>query len=195
MKKSLLIVLLVVFAGVSANAQLFIGGGIGINVNSTDNTSEFGFNLFPEVGYSLNDRFDIGIDVGFGINSQKQEVLTLITKTTTTNWSIAPYARYAVFQYKKFSILGKGSLMVFGNGTKTKTGDATPVRDSSTGFGIEILPMLTYDLTQKFTLYTELNFLTLGLSTSRGVTSFRLGADADNLVNVGDIRIGFFYKF
>lgn len=59
MKKILIVFLMVTACGLFANAQFYIGGGVGLDFSSTDPQTDFGFSLRPEVGYSLNDRFDL----------------------------------------------------------------------------------------------------------------------------------------
>ncbi len=65
------------------------------------------------------------------------------------------------------------------------------------------MPGLAYDLTDRLSLETSLNFLSLGYynttekngASKDKTTSFNIGAGLDNIVTVGNISIGAIYRF
>ncbi|MDR2087690.1 MAG: hypothetical protein LBP72_11060, partial [Dysgonamonadaceae bacterium] len=110
-------------------------------------------------------------------------------------WGLAPYARYSFVEFGKFSVWGSAAL-AFGGG-ETGVGDNT---EKFTAFGLDIHPVLKYDLSDKFTLLTNLNFLNIGFTQvnvkdAATVTNFGLGVDAGDVATLGAINIGFLYKF
>lgn len=235
MKKVLLLVAMVCM-GFFANAQLYVGGGLGVDFGSTkpkegDKSKDFGFFISPEVGYSLNDKMDVGVNLSLGVAKYERDIwdgingafdnlglgdmdldwddVELAKELKLTTWQFAPYFRYSLVEFGKFKVLGKASLYVLGGkGTLVPhTGNIEP-EYKITQFGLNVTPMLTYDLSEKFVLFTDLNFLSLGFSSSKMKievgdffsdentnTGFNLGVDANNAYNVGAITVGFAYKF
>lgn len=64
--KKLVLVLAFAFAGImSANAQVWIGGGLGADVEKNHTM----FNIAPEVGYMINDQFTIALGADYRFDS------------------------------------------------------------------------------------------------------------------------------
>ncbi len=187
MKKVLLIVALALATFAGANAQWYAGGSLGFESNSDKSgiDPKSGFSLAPEVGYYLTDKFDIGLDFGFVTGKNQSD-------DKFSYWIIAPYARYSFLQFGKFEVLGKGSL--FFSGYDFDNGD------KGTEFGINVAPIVAYNLTDNFVLFTELNFVSLNFTSvspdgGDTYTQFGLGVDANGIANTGNIQIGMVYKF
>ncbi|MDR1737480.1 MAG: hypothetical protein LBR66_01485 [Candidatus Symbiothrix sp.] len=180
-------------ASIAANAQLYVGGSLGLTTSATKNgsveTTTSSFTLAPEVGYSLSDKFDVG-----GVLSLTGSDNNGVSSTSA--WSFAPYARYAVAELGKFKLLGKALISMGGN--KVKAGSTLTTDNTTVAVGV--LPMVTYSLTDHVLLTTELSFLRLGFSTtSNGLTdatsaSFNFGANS-NLFTTGNLLVGFAYIF
>lgn len=71
MKKTLLAAVMAVFA-MTASAQVYVGGQIGFSTSSvnadidgTNSISGTSFKILPEVGYKINDKWAVGIQVGY----------------------------------------------------------------------------------------------------------------------------------
>ncbi len=199
MKKVFIIVSLVL-TGITANAQWYAGGSLNFGTatdkdndgNKQNTVTSFG--LSPEIGYYLNDRFDIGLAFGIGTASTKNH--TADTKRTITTWSVAPYVRYSFIQFGKFEVIGRGSLSV--EGAKAK--DESDNEIKSTTFGINITPVLAYNLTDHLTLQTGLNFASIGFNSTNvkdggSENGFNFGFDSTDVTTLGDITVGFIYKF
>ena len=68
--KKLFITLAFVAAAVFAQAQLFVGGNLGVNmgstkVESTKTQKTFGFEVKPNVGYMFSENMGAGIALGY----------------------------------------------------------------------------------------------------------------------------------
>jgi hypothetical protein len=96
--KKLVLVLAIVFAGVmSANAQVWIGGGLGANIQK----NQTGVSLAPEIGYMIPDSpFTVALGTIYNHNSIKGGA-------TTNSLSLQPY-----FRYVPCTIGGKFSLFL-----------------------------------------------------------------------------------
>lgn len=195
MKKILLVVSLFCATVMVANAQLYVGGALGLGFGSVKNNdgdklySTTTFALFPEVGYSLNEKVDLGISVGFGLASLKPEGGDAIK---ATSWEVAPYLRYSVVEFGKFKLMGKASLYAMG------IKDADEVE--TTKLGLSVIPVLGYGISDNFVLLANLNFFSFGFDNTSvkdgGSTfGFGLGVNTNNALNTGDFTIGFAYIF
>ena len=189
--KKLLVILSLVFTGIAVNAQLYMGGSFDLRFSQTktDNgdkeTTSSTIGLFPEIGYYLNDKFDVGLDIGISSSVYNNHISD--NKTTTTSWLFSPFVRYSVIQAGNFELIGKGSAIV--DGSKTYT-----------SFGIQVVPILAYNLNDHIALQANLNFLSIGTSYNKvkdgdATTRLNFGFNANNLANIGNLTVGFIYKF
>ncbi|MDR1402910.1 MAG: hypothetical protein LBJ60_04305 [Tannerellaceae bacterium] len=195
MKKVTLIMFVAVIGILSANAQFYLGGSLDFKTKTEKpkggaKSTQSQFSIAPDVGYSLNQDLDLGIALGF--NNEKD-----ISSFKTSSWGISPYARYSFVEFGRFSVWGQAALFVGGskmNKLKTK----------STSFGLTLSPVLKYSLSKQFDLTTGLNFFNIGFSRTatkvngkkQGTdTSFGLGMDTGDIATLGNVSIGFAYKF
>ena len=83
--KKLVLVLAIVFAGaLSANAQLWIGGGLGAQVEKNYTA----FNVAPEIGYAINDQWQLALGTDFRFDKIKG------IEGAGTTLFLQPYVRY-----------------------------------------------------------------------------------------------------
>ena len=54
---------LVAVMSLTASAQVYVGGSVGLWRDY--NANETSFNLIPEVGYNLSDKWAIGLQIGY----------------------------------------------------------------------------------------------------------------------------------
>ncbi len=185
MKKVLLTAAIAVATVFAANAQWYVGGAIGIQSNSEKvGDPKFGINIAPEVGYYLSDKFDVGLDLTFGFSKSQAD-------TKTTDFVFAPYARYSFLQFGKLEVIAKGQAYIDYTHSKTGSADGT----GSTAFGLRVFPQVAYGLMDNIVLFTNLNFASFYVEGGDPGASFGIGVDANNLATLGDIQIGFVYKF
>ena len=66
MKKILMTLVAVAMMAVSANAQVYVGGSIGIgSVKNGNGDTETTYKFLPEVGFALNNNWSLGVVAGF----------------------------------------------------------------------------------------------------------------------------------
>lgn len=222
MKKILLSMALMAFIG-SANAQLWFGGSVGYNSNSTttvikpkggDETKSkpvsSSFSFSPKVGFQLGDAFEVGAMLTMGTKksfADKEDDKDNWMKTTT--WALAPFARYSFATFGKFSLKAVGELsfgqeipkssVVIGGKTEKDDGDKT------TTIALNVYPMMSYTLSDHFDLEASLNFF--GLSASSETTkdadnsnnkvvekSFSFFGNSNTVLTSGFVTVGFIYK-
>lgn len=223
MKKLFITLALAAATFVGANAQFFVGGDLGFELQSNNTGSSFStpfgtlsnnnndyteWNLFvnPKLGYSLDEKMSVGayINLGYAHVKLDNELTTMTdVKAGAFTWGVAPFFRYNIVSFGKFGIAAEAKLGVGGAVYNIKDVDAKPTEFN---FGIGVTPYLTYGLNDHWELETGLNFLTLGYSFSQldydvaGKDKekshlFGIGVDANNIATLGAITIGATYKF
>lgn len=188
MKKIALTSLLAMFAVSAANAETnyFVGGSFGLG---TDNDHESTFSIAPEFGWKYNSNWDFGVSAGFHHEHDSDWI-----DEDVYSYGANVFARYNVAEFGGVKLLLKGSI-----GAEFWNYDN--VTDSFTG--VEIIPMITYDISESFTLYAQLDFLkaSFGYSVEHGIDdidrSWEAGifANSGNVANTEDFQIGFTYNF
>ncbi len=196
MKKLLLTSLVAVFAASGAQAaDYFVGGSAAL---SMDNTHSKNFMVAPEVGWIYNEKWDLGVRVGFDY-SHNLDVAALNAEIDDVYmYGAGVFARYNVAEFGGVKLLLKGG--VDANFVTLSEADHT---ETAKMLGAYVVPMITYDISDAFTLYAELNFA--GLNASYVFENTELGledgwsigayADSADVANTSDFQIGFLYKF
>lgn len=206
--KKILFVVILVCAGMAANAQFYLGGSLGFGIASgkTDGGDKIGttlnFSILPDFGYSFNEKWDLGITAGFGMAQYKPDGQDAINKTKS--FGVAPYVRYSLVEFGKFKAMLKGE--IYFTSTENPLHDENPLEidypffGKKSNFGLNITPVLGYNLSDHFILLANLNFCSLNFDYEKfkdadAITSFNLGFDTNNLMNTGFFQIGFAYIF
>lgn len=208
--KKLFILVAAALLSISANAQWYVGGTLGLNVDgnkttsavSTSNSTDFKFNLAPEVGYYLSDKLAVGgfLNINTGFNNSKNEAIEDTEDGLTRfGWSIEPYVKYKFWGIGKFGIWGQAGVWIGTSTTKVKAAADSSV--PTVNYGIEVLPVLTYDLNEHFTLDAYIDCVSLSYNGSchndkkndikSTSNSFGLGAATRGQI----LSVGFHYNF
>lgn len=199
MKKIALTSLLAVFAVSGANAatNYFVGGSAAI---ATDNDHASVLNIAPEFGWKYDSNWDFGVMAEFGYDHGYLPE-TYGMKGNAYTYGVGAFTRYKVAQFGNVNLLLKGGV---GVDFMTLSPDDDDIdSETQTSINAAIIPMITYDISESFTLYANLNFLgvyagynfkneDLGIDKSWNIGAF---ADADSVANTSDFQIGFTYNF
>ena len=65
MKKILMTMVAALGLAISANAQVYVGGGFSVKSNDDGKTTYTTYKFLPEVGYNLNDNWAVGMVFGW----------------------------------------------------------------------------------------------------------------------------------
>lgn len=194
MKKIALTSLLAVFvvSGAHAATDYFVGGSFGF---STDNEHNSAFEIVPEFGWKYNDKWDLGVMAGFARNHEDN------TDVNTYTYGAGLFARYNVVQFGDFKVLLRGDAYVSFDTLDAEGSDT----ETCTSMGLSVAPMVTYDISESFTLYAKLNFLGIDAEYNFEHDSELLSQDKSwnidvfgnsaNVANTEDFQIGFTYNF
>lgn len=168
--KKIVMLLFVVMVGMSAKAQVYMGGTLGLWHN--DDTDATSFTLAPEVGYELNQQWAIGASLVFKHTKANEK---------DRSFGFAPYVRYSFFEHKSLRLFADGCLGI----SSTKHGHA----DSEAGFELGIKPGLAVKLTDHFSLVTKWGFLGYRDDYMQGQDGYGFSFSSE------DLSIGFHYAF
>jgi hypothetical protein len=222
MKKAVFSAVLAMVMVFGASAQVWIGGAVGFNSSKFEHNDDFEkrnkFSISPEVGFSVADRFDIGLT--FAIGTEKHEYTTTYCwgwqcgrqerDEKATSWAIAPFMQYKAIEFGRFSLLGRATLAYHSQKGILSYMDEWGYRIHGnndykiTGFSANITPFLHYAISDRFNVFTAMNFLSLNYGTFKAkdgvielgsTNGFNIGVDANNLTNLGAIQLGFICKF
>ncbi|MDE6250149.1 MAG: hypothetical protein K2M34_00745 [Alphaproteobacteria bacterium] len=206
MKKLMLTSLMAVFAVSAANAapSYFVGGSAALKgANGEHNTAWY---VAPEFGWHLSDNWDAGLAAGFaydnGITSFNGEALVDDEGNAYTvdkyTYGVKGFARYKIAQFGALNVLLDGSV-----GLQGQTYDDDENTESLWSLTAEVSPMVTYNLSDSFTLYAKLNFLGANAGYTfknkdldvKNSWEFKAFGDSSDVLNTGDFKIGFYYNF
>lgn len=168
--KKFLLVLCVAALGLTAKAQVYVGGSFGITHNG--NTDVTTFTIAPEVGYKFSEKWAFAAELGYTHKNADANV---------NSFHVAPYARWSFFSKGMFRMFVDGGL-----GFST-----SKVEDHSrkNGFEIGIKPGIALDLSKNFSFVTKYGFL--GFRDDYKYNNSVSGISASS----EDLSIGFLYTF
>ncbi len=179
--KKILMTMVAVFAAVSMNAQVYVGGSVAFEAWSSQklagDKSETVFKLMPEIGYNINNEWAIGTVIGY-----QNDKFNGVNGVSESAFTIAPYARYT------FSKLGKVNLFVDGG-----VGFTSASKADWTELEVGFKPGLAVNLTDNLSFVSHIGFIGYDLLNPDGddnnISMFGLSLDAT------DITFGLYYSF
>ena len=182
---------LVAVASLSANAQVWVGGEVGFSAGkTTNNGTKFGsgadFNLIPEIGYTLNDKFDIAVAIGIAHNNgngkayagtEGYDAYRMVLDDVNRNaFTLNPYVRY------KFANAGDFTFFVDGGFSYTMihySGDD----NNGNQWGLGFKPGIAYNLSDKVSLVAHVGELSYNFFKKDEVKNneFNMGVSGNNI--------------
>ena len=182
MKKLIISILALASIAFSANAQIYVGGLAGFDLTAPGSSTAFTFQLSPEVGYNISDKFATGVALNMTPSVDSAQKVSMSTFT----WNIQPYARFKFFNIGNLNLFGDAAVALGTTGVSTKiegiTETSNPVFQWSVGF----YPGISYNFTQNWSVVTRIAGISYGGSKD---------ANAFNLNVFRRIAIGFYYSF
>jgi len=145
--KKLLLASALMLASVAASAQLYVGGTVGLNRNTSDNVTDF--TIAPEIGYNYNSNWAFATGIGY---TYKYD-----SGLKSNVFQVNPYARYTYFR------TGNNLVSFFlDGGVDLGIGKVSYEDDHSKTaviFGIGVKPGVSFNVTDNFSLVAHFGFL------------------------------------
>jgi len=184
--KKLFMTLVAVVLAVSANAQWFVGGTVGISsVKNAGADNETTYKIIPEFGYNVNTDWTVGIALGFGKGNSdiSNDGFDVRTASTDQEYStINPYIRYKIASLNAVSVYSEFG---FGYSHFNDAGDA---------MSLGIRPVVTFNVNKHVQLVSKIGFLGYKSFDPKSdvlKTSSAWGLDMDG----NNIQFGIYYNF
>ena len=211
MKKSLLALFLAVVLTApvfAAEKNMWVGGSFGYESASYssfsgDNVDYDLLTIAPEFGWTIVDKWDIGLDLSYttgkgSVYKEGGEIMDISSNPNDyTKIGIAPFIRYYLAKVADVDVILKGS--IFYNKINYKNdGAPSPYDDLKyTQYGISIVPVISYSINETWSIGAALNFLELSYShmSNDDDDDFKTDEFGFNVNNGSLISIGFAYHF
>lgn len=194
MKKIMMIAVMAV-AAISANAQVWIGGNIGVQTNKTSFdgnklSSNTSFEIAPEIGYNLSDKWAVALELAYShtgngeINFAGESV-----KGYLNSFSVKPYARYAYVKSGNFSAFVDG-------GINYTTSHVSGFSNNLNSFGVFFAPGFSYAVSNKVSLVAHLGDLSYDYTYVKVPgTDKKATNNAFNFQLFNGVSFGAYYNF
>ena len=192
--KKLFLTLAVAFASLAANAQLYVGGEVGAWRNTDDNKTDF--NLKPEIGYQLNDKWDLGIGIGFSHKYRGAEDGEYNVKTNS--FYVDPYARWSFVKFgpvRMFLDITAGVGTSKRKHTVTVLGEEKTIsEDADVAWRVGVQPGVAVGLCKNLDFIAHVGFIGYTDADKESVSPYGdkgFGFDLSS----NNLNFGFVYKF
>ena len=154
------------------------------------------------MGKFLSEKFAVGVELDLSLSGSKA-VANTETIHKSSSVGVSPFLRYYAIKWNKLSLFGQGNIGVEFSNSSVKTDGVTNDGPKETRLYFSVYPGLAYDITDKLSLQTSLNILSIGYTyfTSKEGDSknnssyFNVGAGLGTIVSLNAITIGAIYKF
>lgn len=182
-------------AALTANAQAWIGGGIGFDTNKTSFdgdklNSNTTFEFAPELGYNLSENTAVAIKLGYA--HADEATYNFGGKSVSGNanaFSIKPYFRYSFVQAGNFSAF-------IDLGLSYSTIHVSGVENNLNEFGVGIQPGIAYSISEKVGLVAHLgNLGYTNTSYKVPVVDKNINNDAFQCKLFNGVSFGAYYNF
>ena len=173
----------VTMMAMSANAQVYMGGSVGIgSVKDVGGDYETTYKLLPEIGYSFNKDWAVGVMLGVSKGTCDFSSGNFSQNTKTEIVTINPYARYTFLRNQFLNLFIDGGL------------GYTSYDDIGDEFNFGLRPGVAVNLTSKLSFVAHYGFF--GYRTfnpdADGVKSANMfGLDLDG----NQLTFGLYYNF
>ena len=166
--KKMILAALVAVASLSANAQVWVGGEVGFSAGKTTvDGTKFGagadFNLIPEIGYTLNDKFDIAVAIGIAhANGNGKAYTGTIGKFDAGGKGIGDYNRnaFTLNPYIRYKFAQAGDFTFFVDGGFSYTMiHYSGNDDNANQWGLGFKPGIAYNISDKVSLVAHIGRL------------------------------------
>ena len=197
--KKMILTALVAVVSLAASAQIWVGGEVGFSAQNTKlngfkTNNEATFNFLPQVGYVLNDKFDIALTIGLKHkNYRNNEPATDYydygyyyggEEFNANSFILNPYVRY------KFAKAGDFTFFVDGGFSYEYT-HISKVKDNINTWELGFKPGISYNLSDKVSLVAHVGKFAYGFS--------KQGDAKTNAIDLGlkgtDLSFGAYVSF
>ena len=152
--KKILLSLAALALAATMNAQVWIGGEVGFDMNHTNGSGYTAneFTIAPDIGYTLSDNFSVAFALGYSHASDvdgSKYGMPGMTLSNVNAYTIKPYTCYT------FVKAGNFAFFVI-SGLKYIVTHAQGIENNFNQFGVYVIPAIAYSVSDKVTLASHL---------------------------------------
>lgn len=166
--KKLFVTVCMAVAAIAANAQVYVGGELGVWRNGEDGANKTSLTIAPEVGYNLNETWALGIKLGYnhqytGTGDIDFGSLSGSGSIKTNSFVVEPYVRASYAKFGPVRLFVDGGF-AFATSKNKYTVEVNSKSESETGdahnaWQIGFKPGIAVDLNQHFSFIAHAGFL------------------------------------
>lgn len=165
----------------------YVGGSFGFMHEQTKAGSTNSFNILPEIGYNLNNRWAVGTTIGYDYTHYNG------ADTDLHLFEFSPYARYTFFR------TGNNLVQLFvdgGAGIGLGSYDYGKGHDSHTAvtWNIGVRPGVAFNFTDRFSVVAHVGFLGYKGANNAAFDGGKV-RQGGFFLNGNDLTLGFYYNF
>ena len=183
--KKVLMTLAVAFVAVAVNAQVYVGGNVGIASSKSGNGDNVTtYKVLPEVGYNINKDWAVGTTLGWGKGTP-----VTIEGESHNYFTVQPYARYTFVHSKYVNVFVDG-----GFGYTHYNHAHLPLGTPSVNeWSVGLKPGVAVNLNQKLSFVAHVGFAGWKSVKAEGANddSHVWGVDLDG----NNVTFGVYYNF
>lgn len=169
--KRFLLMAVMVFMTVAANAQFYVGGSATLQAVHYDDDTTLAFGIAPELGYNIDDMWSVGASIGF--NSVKPD-----GGDSVNTFSVLPYVRGKFLRAGDFTFFGD----LYGGYESMSWGG-----HNENGWTVGLRPGVAFNLADNWSLTATTSLLSYDKWGKKGTTT--IGVD------MSDVTVGIYYNF
>lgn len=165
----------------SAHAQFRVGGGMGVNIDvSEDNNTKTHVYLIPEFAWEMNDKWEFGGQLSLSSNSEE------INDETRFGWSLTPFARYTFYRVGKVGFFCDGFVSIGGGKYSYELDEDEKVSKSGTAVSVGFRPGISFRLNDHWCIESTVGALSYTANDDRvaGMSPSGFGFNANNGLNL-----------
>ena len=218
MKRSIILLIILVANIVAGNAQFFVEWDAKVSFREYEVTeynnlyTQFAIDISPKAGYWLTDHFALGSSVSYYKCKTKFEIknpdLAGVSEDIRSEYGFSIFSRYKINLSKRFSLLLESSIGVKRNIQKEKGKKDSILKKVGTANIVDVLifPAFSYDLSDRFTFIAScgdaMNFgmhfsKTKDEDTGQKRKNNVIGFNTQSTIfsSISNIKLGFIYNF
>ena len=158
MKKIVLSIVIAAASFISASAQTYLGGNLGVWCDNSGSKNLTTYSISPEIGYELNSKWEIGLSIGLN-GGFKQD-----GDNSAFSMNVTPYARYIFAKAGKVDFFCDGAVgITAGNCTGIYDGSADfydgTDSENRTAVSVGLKPGFRFNMTDNWSLISHIGFL------------------------------------
>jgi len=179
MKKLLISLVALAAMAITANAQWYVGGNVGLSATASSSAS-VNWNISPDGGYILNETMLVGAAINLGGAGSSDGL-----GSSNFTFSFQPYYRWKFWGINSLNFWLEGRISI-GSYTATSKSEYNEAKHKSTftrgTWGLAVAPIISYDIDSHWSILTKI--ASIGVA-GYGKGDYKIDGDYTYTINGG----------